>query len=35
MTVCYFSATGNFLYVSIKIRGTLLSILQPMRQNEI
>jgi len=35
MTVCYFTASGNCLYVARKIGGTLLSIPQLMRQNEI
>lgn len=35
MTVCYFSATGNCLYVARRIGGTLLSIPQLMRQDEI
>lgn len=35
MTVCYFSATGNCLYVAGRIGGTLLSIPQLMRQEEV
>ncbi|MBQ9157658.1 MAG: 4Fe-4S dicluster domain-containing protein [Eubacterium sp.] len=35
MTVCYFTATGNCLYVARRIGGTLLSIPQLMRQDEI
>ncbi len=35
MTVCYFTASGNCLYVAGRIGGTLLSIPQLMRQNEI
>ncbi len=35
MTVCYFSATGNCLYVARRIGGTLLSIPQLMRQETI
>lgn len=35
MTVCYFSATGNCLYVARRIGGTLLSIPQLMRQEAI
>ena len=35
MTVCYFSATGNSLYVARRIGGELLSIPQLMRQDEI
>ena len=32
MPICYFTATGNCLYVDRKIGGTLLSIPQLMRQ---
>lgn len=35
MTICYFSATGNSLYVARRIGGKLLSIPQLMRQDEI
>ncbi|MBQ6583153.1 MAG: 4Fe-4S dicluster domain-containing protein [Mogibacterium sp.] len=35
MTICYFTATGNCLYVARRIGGTLLSIPQLMRQDEI
>lgn len=35
MTVCYFTATGNSLYVARKIGGTLLSIPQLMKQDRI
>lgn len=35
MTICYFTATGNCLYVARKIGGNLLSIPQLMRQEEI
>lgn len=35
MTVCYFSATGNCLYVARRIGGTLLSIPLLMRQETI
>lgn len=35
MTICYFTATGNCLYVAGRIGGTLLSIPQLMRQNTI
>lgn len=35
MTVCYFTATGNCLYVARRIGGTLLSIPQLMRQDTI
>ena len=35
MTICYFSATGNCLYVSKRIGGTLLSIPQLMKQDAI
>ena len=35
MTICYFSATGNCLYVARRIGGTLLSIPQLMRQETI
>ena len=35
MKVCYFTATGNCLYVARKIGGTLLSIPQLMRQDSI
>ena len=35
MTICYFSATGNCLYVAKRIGGTLLSIPQLMKQNNI
>ena len=35
MTACYFSATGNCLYVARRIGGTLLSIPQLMRQDRI
>ncbi|MBR4613873.1 MAG: hypothetical protein IKO40_14300 [Kiritimatiellae bacterium] len=34
MTTCYFTATGNFLYVARRISGTLLSISQLMREGE-
>ncbi len=35
MTVCYFTASGNCLYVARKIGGTLLSIPQLMKQDRI
>ena len=35
MKVCYFTASGNCLYVAGRIGGTLLSIPQLMRQDEI
>ena len=35
MKICYFTATGNCLYVARKIGGTLLSIPQLMRQKTI
>lgn len=35
MTVCYFTASGNCLYVAKRIGGELLSIPQLMRQDEI
>ena len=35
MTVCYFTATGNCLYVARRIGGTLLSIPHLMRQEII
>ena len=35
MTVCYFTATGNCLYVARRIGGNLLSIPQLMRQEKI
>lgn len=35
MTICYFTATGNCLYVARRIGGTLLSISQLMRQDKI
>lgn len=35
MTICYFTATGNCLYVARRIGGTLLSIPQLMRQETI
>ena len=35
MTICYFTASGNCLYVARKIGGTLLSIPQLMRQEKI
>ena len=35
MTICYFTASGNCLYVARKIGGTLLSIPQLMRQDSI
>ncbi len=35
MTICYFTATGNCLYVAERIGGTLLSIPQLMKQNKI
>ena len=35
MTICYFTATGNCLYVARRIGGELLSIPQLMRQDEI
>lgn len=34
-TICYFTATGNCLYVARKIGGTLLSIPQLMRKEDI
>ena len=35
MTICYFTATGNSLYVAKRIGGKLLSIPKLMKQNEI
>ena len=35
MTISYFTASGNCLYVARRIGGTLLSIPQPMRQEKI
>ena len=35
MTICYFTATGNCLYVARRIGGNLLSIPQLIRQDEI
>ncbi|MBQ8053246.1 MAG: EFR1 family ferrodoxin [Lachnospiraceae bacterium] len=35
MTICYFTASGNCLYVAGRIGGTLLSIPQLMRQEDI
>ena len=35
MTVCYFTATGNCLYIARRVGGTLLSIPQLMRQDRI
>ena len=35
MTVCYFTASGNCLYVARRIGGTLRSIPQLMRQDTI
>lgn len=35
MTICYFTATGNCLYVARRIGGTLLSIPRLMRQERI
>ena len=35
MTICYFTASGNCLYVARRIGGTLLSIPQLMRQVKI
>lgn len=35
MTICYFTASGNCLYVARRIGGTLLSIPQLMRQETI
>lgn len=35
MTICYFTASGNCLYVARKIGGTLLSIPQLMKQDSI
>ena len=35
MTICYFTATGNCLYVARRIGGTLLSIPQLMKQDSI
>lgn len=35
MTICYFTASGNCLYVARRIGGTLLSIPQRMRQGRI
>ena len=35
MTICYFTASGNCLYVARRIGGTLLSIPQLMRQDTI
>ena len=35
MTICYFSGSGNCLYVARRIGGTLLSIPQLMRQESV
>lgn len=35
MTICYFTASGNCLYVARRLGGTLLSIPQLMRQKDI
>ena len=35
MTICYFTASGNCLYVARRIGGTLLSIPQLMRREKI
>lgn len=35
MTICYFTTSGNYLYVACRIGGTLLSIPQLMRQESI
>ena len=35
MTICYFTATGNSLYIAKRIGGTLLSIPKLMKENEI
>ncbi|MCR4680804.1 MAG: EFR1 family ferrodoxin [Bacteroidales bacterium] len=35
MTICYFTASGNCLYVARRLGGTLLSIPQLMRQDKI
>ena len=35
MTICYFTASGNCLYVARRIGGTLLSIPRLMRQDTI
>lgn len=35
MTICYFTASGNCLYVARKIGGTLLSIPQLMKEEQI
>ena len=35
MIVCYFTATGNCLYIARRIGGTLLPIPQLMRQDRI
>lgn len=35
MTICYFTATGNCLYVAKRLGGTLFSIPQLMRQEDI
>lgn len=35
MTICYFTATGNCLYVAKRIGGVLLSIPQLMRKDEV
>ena len=35
MTICYFTATGNCLYVARRIGGNLLSIPKLMRQEEV
>ena len=35
MTICYFTASGNCLYVARRIGGTLLSVPQLMRQDKI
>ena len=35
MTICYFTATGNCLYIARKVGGTLLSIPQMMLQDRI
>ena len=35
MTICYFTASGNSLYVARRIGGNLLSIPKLMRQDKI
>ena len=35
MTVCYFTASGNCLYAAKRIGGTLLSIPQLMKQENM